>query len=96
MISYFKTKVLLERSHFEEIVKQGWQWRLVARGLRKRLTEEHQLLLKALHELALAKQISDPQYFAMRWQADARAEPVPNWFRPAQRNSSPDPVEERR
>ena len=72
-----KTRVVLDRSQLVALLTRNAKERELIERMRDRLTEEHQLLQLALHQLALAEGKKDPQYFARRWLAQQRKIPDP-------------------
>jgi hypothetical protein len=79
LASTTKTKVILDRGLFEELIARKSRTERLAVELRRRLEEEHELLLLALHELARERGRSDHAHFVRRWLRERRSQepPVP-------------------
>lgn len=72
-LSFFKTKVLMDRATFMLISKRA----AMVAEMRERLDDERALLLTALHDLAVERQEKEPQLFTRRWLRSHRNEPDP-------------------
>ena len=67
------------RSQLDALLVHNAKAKQLIGVLRERLDDEHLLLLTALHELAIAQEEKDHQYFARRWLQQRRktSDPVP-------------------
>ena len=71
-VFYFKTRVVLERADYERLLLQNSQRGRLAVELRRRLEDEHNLLMLALHQLAHMQKKPDRLHFTRRWLAEHR------------------------
>lgn len=85
LASKTKTKVILDRGLFEELIERKGRTERLAVELRRRLEEEHELLLLALHELARERGRSDRAHFVRRWLREKRSQEPPIPLAPKER-----------
>jgi len=72
LASKTKTKVILDRGLFEELIARNARTEGLAVELRRRLEEQNDLLLLALHELAHERGRHDHAHFVRRWLREKR------------------------
>lgn len=89
-ILIFKTRVVIAREGYDELVGRATRYGRLAHELRRQLEDEHDMLMLALHQLARERGAKDRGYFVRQWLRDYRGEPAPRATvrkREANRNS---------
>lgn len=75
--SMTKTKVIVERRLWSEIVGRLQRTERLALSLREQLEDEHHLLVIALSQLAVERGKGDREYFIRKWLREQRGLPEP-------------------